>query len=146
MEPTNHHSTSEVGHAKNVANFLDLIEFCVTFGPDYYPAASSRISIAELRNKHAEAEITLQNVHNKRSGYVIAINERQEEFQKLDSFCTRIVNALSVTTNDPRIVADARTFTRKIMGKASKPKTIDNQPGQEVQRPTLIRSSLMINL
>ena len=34
-------STSEVGHAKNVANFQDLIEFVTGYGATYNPSKSS---------------------------------------------------------------------------------------------------------
>jgi len=43
-------STSETGHAKNVANFKDLIAVCTGPGSSYNPANAS-IKPAELNSK-----------------------------------------------------------------------------------------------
>lgn len=131
---TTNHSTSEVGHAKNVANFQDLIAFCESYGTDYNPS-STPITIEGLWNKHQEADDSILNVHTTKAAFEITTNERQEEFANLEALSTRILNALAVTTNDSRIVADARTLVNRIRGKAPKPKTDDQQPGQEVSQP-----------
>ena len=40
-------STSETGHAKNVANFEDLISFCNGYGAAYNPSKAA-LTITEL--------------------------------------------------------------------------------------------------
>ena len=47
-------STSETGHAKNVANFQDLQSFCTGYGAAYNPT-NPTISMAALTTKHTEA-------------------------------------------------------------------------------------------
>ena len=42
-------STSETGHAKNVANFQDLTSFCTGYGATYNPT-NPRLTLAELEN------------------------------------------------------------------------------------------------
>jgi len=133
MTTTNSHSTSEVGHAKNVANFQDLIAFCESYGTDYNPV-NPIISIPKLQTLRQKAEDAIQAVHATKATFMIATNERQQEFQKLEPLATRILNALAVATADTRIVNDVRTLVKKIRGEASKPKTDEAQPGQEVQR------------
>jgi len=135
MAPTNNHSTSEVGHAKNVANFEDLISFCESYGTPYNPV-NPQLEIAQLQTLHNQAKDALQYVHTAKAAFIIATNERQQEFQPLETISTRIINALAVTTTDPRIVKDVRTLVNKIHGKAPTPKTIETQPGQEIARPT----------
>jgi len=133
MSTTNSHSTSEVGHAKNVANFQDLIAFCESYGADYNPI-NPLVTIPELQTLHQKAGDAIQAVHTAKAAFMIATNERQQEFQKLEVLATRILNALAVATADTRIVNDVRTLVKKIRGQASKPKTDETQPGQEVQR------------
>lgn len=41
-------STSETGHAKNVANFQDLISFCTGYGATYNPSKAA-LSVANLQ-------------------------------------------------------------------------------------------------
>ncbi len=134
MTTTNQRSTSEVGHAKNVANFQTLIEFCNTFNG--YNPVNELLTLTKLEEKHTESNDILQKVHAAKAEHIIAINQRQETFQTLSSLSTKIINALSSITNDSRIIADARTIVRKIQGSPSKPQTDPSQEGQETQRPT----------
>ena len=41
-------STSETGHAKNIANFQDLISFCQGYGATYNPTKES-LKIPQLQ-------------------------------------------------------------------------------------------------
>ncbi len=133
MTTTNTHSTSEVGHAKNVANFQDLLSFCESYGAAYNPA-NSLINITELQALYDKAQNMILEVHTAKAAFVIATNERQQEFQKLEALSTRVINALAVATTDSRIVSDVRALVRKIRGEASRPKTNETEPGQEIQR------------
>ncbi len=49
-------STSETGHAKNVANFETLIAFCTSYGGQYQPVNTS-ITLTELSNKYTDGII-----------------------------------------------------------------------------------------
>ena len=50
-------STSEVGHAKNVANFQDLIEFVTAYGATYNPSKNS-LKLPQLIALKASADAT----------------------------------------------------------------------------------------
>lgn len=128
------HSTSEVGHAKNVSNFEDLVAFCVNFGATYNPV-NPLLTVAGLQSKLSDAQSAIENVHETKASFTMATNGRQVAFEPLSPLATKIVNALAAITNDQRIIADARTFVRKIRGDASKPRTDDSEPGQETERP-----------
>lgn len=126
-------STSEVGHAKNVAQFQKMITKCELLS-EFNPP-NPIIYMVELKKFYTKSNNAIRTVHEKNSAADIAINERQIEFRKLDFVAPRTVNILAVIANEPKIVADARTILRRIQGAPSKPKTNENQPGQEVLKP-----------
>ena len=54
-------SNSETGHAKNVANFQDLIEFVTGYGATYNPSKST-LQLPQLNALKATAEGNLADV------------------------------------------------------------------------------------
>ena len=109
-------STSEVGHAKNVANFQDLIEFVTGYGATYNPSKSS-LKLAQLVALKATAEAKLTDVISKNTNYNNKVNERMVAFSNLKSLSTRLVNALQTTDATTQTINDAKTFNRKMQGK-----------------------------
>lgn len=126
-------SNSEGGHAKNVAQFWKVITRCELL-PDFNPP-NPIIYLVELKKYHIKADNAIVSVHEYKSTSDIAVNDRQIEFERLDFISTRTVNILEVIANEKKIVADARTILRRIRGEASKPKTDENDPGQEAREP-----------
>jgi chromosome segregation ATPase len=123
-------STSEVGHAKNVANFQDLIEFVTGYGATYNPSKSS-LKLAQLVALKATAETKLTDVISKNTNYNNKVNERMVAFSNLKSLSTRLVNALQTTDATTATINDAKTFNRKMQGKkasASQTPTDPNAP------------------
>ena len=131
-------STSEVGHAKNVANFQDLIEFVTGYGATYNPSKSS-LKLGQLVALKATAEAKLTDVISKNTNYNNKVNERMVAFSNLKSLSTRLVNALQTTDATTQTINDAKTFNRKMQGKkasASQTPTDPNAPA-----PTTISTS-----
>ena len=123
-------STSEVGHAKNVANFQDLIEFVTGYGATYNPSKSS-LKLAQLVALKATAETKLTDVISKNTNYNNKVNERMVAFSNLKSLSTRLVNALQTTDATTATINDAKIFNRKMQGKkasASQTPTDPNAP------------------
>ena len=123
-------STSEVGHAKNVANFQDLIEFVTGYGATYNPSKNS-LKLPQLVALKATAETKLTDVISKNTNYNNKVNERMVAFSNLKSFSTRLVNALQTTDATTQTINDAKTFNRKMQGKkasASQTPTDPNAP------------------
>ena len=123
-------STSEVGHAKNVANFQDLIEFVTGYGATYNPSKSS-LKLAQLVALKATAEAKLTDVISKNTKYNNKVNERMVAFSNLKSLSTRLVNALQTTDATTATINDAKIFNRKMQGKkasASQTPTDPNAP------------------
>ena len=116
-------STSEVGHAKNVANFQDLIEFLSGYGGQYNPTKAS-LQIPQLIAQKANADNALAEVINKNTNFNNKVNERMIAFSNIKSLSTRLINSLQASDATTETVKDARTFIRKIYGrKAASPQT-----------------------
>ena len=109
-------STSEVGHAKNVANFQDLIEFVIGYGATYNPSKNS-LKLPQLIALKDNAQSKLNDVIAKNTIYNNKVNERMVAFGNLKSFSTRLVNALQTTDATNETINNAKTFNRKMQGK-----------------------------
>ena len=123
-------STSETGHAKNVANFQDLIEFVTGYGTTYNPSKNN-LKLPQLIALKASAESSLADVITKNTNYNNKVNERITAFSGLKAYSTRLVNALQTTNATPETVGNAKTFNRKLQGKkasATQTPTDSNTP------------------
>lgn len=127
-------STSETGHAKNVANFEKLISFCTSYGGDYNPS-NGNLSVAALGTAFTNAGNAMDGVKQSKVTYTNAVNARQLEFKDLKPLSTRIVNALAVSGAGAGVIKDAKTINRKIQGsRASKKATPPGDPNTPVPK------------
>lgn len=119
-------STSETGHAMNVANFQDLIEFVTAYGVTYNPSKNS-LKLPQLIAQKAAAEASLADLLTKSVVYNNKVNERSIAFSGLKTLATRLINTLKTTDATAETVENAKTYNRKIQGKkaSSAPKEID---------------------
>lgn len=108
-------STSEVGHAKNVSNFHDLISFCQGYGANYNPSKAS-LKITELQALETAAQNSLSAIIPLRTAYNDAVNARIQAFNGLKPLATRLINALQTTDAAKEKIDDAKTFNKKIQG------------------------------
>ena len=120
-------STSEVGHAKNVANFQDLIEFVTAYGTTYNPSKNA-LKLPQLIALKASADATLADVITKNTNYNSKVNERITAFSGLKSLSTRLVNALQTTDATIETIGNAKTFNRKMQGKKASSSQIPTDP------------------
>lgn len=86
-------STSETGHAKNVANFQDLISFVTGYGATYNPNKNV-LKLPQLTTLYTASQTTLADVVTKNTAYNNKVNERVVAFSNLKSLSTRLINAL----------------------------------------------------
>ena len=131
-------STSEVGHAKNVANFQDLIEFVIGYGATYNPSKNS-LKLPQLIALKDNAQAKLNDVITKNTIYNNKVNERMVAFSNLKSFSTRLVNALQTTEATNETINNAKTFNRKMQGK--KASTAQTPTDPNTPAPTTISTS-----
>lgn len=131
-------STSETGHAKNVANFQDLIEFVTGYGATYNPSKNS-LKLTQLISLKTTADSSLADVISKNTNYNNKVNERITAFSGLKSLSTRLVNALQTTDASSETIGNAKTFNRKMQGKKASASQIPTDPNAPA--PTTISTS-----
>ena len=118
-------STSETGHAKNVANFEDLISFCNGYGPTFNPTKTA-ISLTALSTKRSDAVSAMATVNTVLATLTNAINQREIIFAPLPKLVTRVVSAVAASDVSKQIIADVQTIARKLQGRRATPKKKDD--------------------
>lgn len=111
-------STSEVGHAKNVANFGDLIAYCSAYGATYNPPKPA-LQISSLNTLLTSARAELDNVITAKNVFDTVTADRQLIFENLKPLATKIINFLSVTDASEQTIADAKTINNLVQGRRS---------------------------
>ncbi|CAM4432423.1 hypothetical protein [Flavobacterium terrigena] len=126
-------STSESGHAKNSANFQDLIEFVTGYEAMYNPSKSS-LQLANLIQLKADADGKLADVVTKNTNYNKKVNERVIAFSDIKSLGTRLINALQTTDATPETIKNAKTFNTKLQGKKASSTQAQIDPNEPAPR------------
>ena len=131
-------STSETGHAKNVANFEDLISFCTSYGATYNPSKAI-LQIPNLTILRTNAQNSIGSVTATKTAFSNTVNVRQTAFTPLKKLSTRIVNALDATDATDKLVKDARTIHNKLQGKRAgeKPKPASSTATEAAEDKTI---------
>lgn len=124
-------STSEVGHAKNVANLQKITQQVTTYS--LYNPPVDNISLANLQTLYTTANAKLIEVGDKRNANKNAIVARQSAFENLKSTCTRIMNLLEILDLPQGTLDQARSLNRAIQG-SSKKTTTPPEDGKEAPK------------
>ena len=120
-------STSETGHAKNIANFQDLIAFVTGYGATYNPSKNA-LKLPQLNTLVTASQNNLADVITKNTAYNNAVNDRIIAFDGLKSLSTRLVNALETSDAPKEKINDAKGFNRKLQGKRASSPTTPTDP------------------
>ena len=120
-------STSETGHAKNVANLQDLISFVTGYGATYNPTKNA-LMLPQLNALATTAQTSLADVVTINTAYNNKVNERVTAFSGLKALSTRLVNALETTDATAQVIKDAKGFNRKLQGKRASTATTPIDP------------------
>ncbi|KQS92857.1 hypothetical protein [Chryseobacterium sp. Leaf394] len=120
-------STSETGHAKNIANFQTLIEFVKGYGAAYNPSKQS-IQLPALLALKASADSEMANTLSKKNIYKNKVDERQLAFSNIGTLASRLVNALEITDASAGSIKNAKSFRQKILGKRATPTKESTDP------------------
>ncbi|MFN8334460.1 MAG: hypothetical protein U0U09_04980 [Cyclobacteriaceae bacterium] len=112
-------SPIETGHAKNLANFEDLISFCAAYGATYNPTKAA-LKTAALINQLSAATVSVQSVKTAKTAYDNATNAREITFKPLKALTTKVVNAIAATDAATQTVDDVKTSSNKIQGRRAK--------------------------
>jgi hypothetical protein len=114
-------SISETGHAKNVANFQELIAFCKGYGNTYNPSKDT-LKIESLDRLFAQARAELDTVMQKVTAFNNAVTVRQNVFANIKPLFTKVVNAFAVTNAPEQSISELKSLNKKIQGTAPKKK------------------------
>lgn len=121
-------STSETGHAKNVANLQKLTEQVNVY--TLYNPPVDNLKIANLNALYSTASTKLNEVEDKRNANKNAITLRQSAFENLKSTCTRIINQLDILGLPQGTLDQAKSLNRLIQG-GQKKTTTPTEEGKE---------------
>ena len=132
-------STSEVGHAKNVANLQKLTEQ-VTVYTLYNPPVDN-LKVANLAALYTTASAKLSEVEDKRNANKNAITMRQSAFENLKSTCTKIINHLEILELPQGTIDQAKSLNRTIQGGQKKTTTPPEEGKEEAKTVSTSRQS-----
>lgn len=135
-------STSETGHAKNVANFETLISFCTGYGTQYNPSKAN-ILLTALGTKLTASQGALTSVNTLLPPWQNGVNDREILFDPFSKLVTKILNAVEASDVKPEFIKDVKTITRKLTGKRATPKKKDDPATPEDESAKSISASQM---
>ena len=132
-------STSETGHAKNVANLQKLTEQ-VTVYTLYNPPVDN-LKVANLQTLYTTASAKLNEVEDKRNANKNAITVRQSAFENLKSTATKIINHLEILGLPSGTIDQAKSLNRVIQGGQKKAVTALEEGKEETKTVSTSRQS-----
>lgn len=106
----------ESGHAKNVANFEQVIIILTALGTVYNPS-QSLIVLAALQTKLTEAKIALASVDTAEANKTVKVDEAQAAFEELDKYVVNIKRVASVEINDDAFTNDLQSLVNEFTSK-----------------------------
>ena len=119
-------STSETGHAKNVANFEKLIAETSAFGETFNPSKAS-LKLTALNTQLATAKAAIAAVNSAEPAYKNAVSARDAAFAPLGKLITRINNALKASDTTVQEDESALTLVRKLQGRRATAKKTEDE-------------------
>ncbi|QQS52687.1 MAG: hypothetical protein IPM71_08120 [Bacteroidota bacterium] len=119
-------STTETGHAINVANLDVLISFVSDYGTAYNPS-NAAIALPALQSLSARSKTAMAAVNSALSAYTNAIAAREIAFAPLSKFITRVSNALKASGASAQTIDSAKSLARKIQGGRASAKLSDEE-------------------
>lgn len=109
-------STSEVGHAKNIANLNLLNTNIIAVGTIYNPS-NSKLKLTNLQSIYTNSFSQQESVNNLVAPYSIAVNERELIFKPLNRELTKLRKAYKATEGVTLVqLEDFMTIVRKLKG------------------------------
>ena len=132
-------STSETGHARNVANLQKLTEQ-VTVYTLYNPPVDN-LKVANLQTLYTTASAKLNEVEDKRNANKNAITVRQSAFENLKSTATIIINHLEILGLPSGTIDQAKSLNRVIQGGQKKAVTALEEGKEETKTVSTSRQS-----
>lgn len=119
-------STSETGHAKNVANYEKLIADITALGTVYNPSKAN-LKLTALNTQLTAAKAAIVAVNAAEPAYKNAVSARDAAFSTVSKLITRVNNALKASDTTEQVDESAMTLVRKLQGRRATPKKTEEQ-------------------
>ena len=119
-------STSETGHAKNVANFEKLVTDVTGLGATYNPSKAN-LKLAALNIQLTTAKAAIAAVNSAEPAYKNAVSARDASFSPLSKLVTRINNAIKASDTTQQVDDSAMTLVRKLQGRRATAKLTEEE-------------------
>jgi hypothetical protein len=119
-------STSETGHAKNVANYEKLIADITALGTAYNPSKAN-LKLTALNTQLTAAKAAITAVNSAEPAYKNAVSARDVSFSTISKLITRVNNALKASDTTEQVDESAMTLVRKLQGRRATPKKTEEQ-------------------
>jgi hypothetical protein len=103
----------ETGNVKQVAAFEKLVSFCNAHGATYNPSKAS-LKVAALNTLLTSAQQSLEAVKTADTAFANAVNARNQAFDALPKFMTRVINILAATDASADTVKEAYFYARRL--------------------------------
>lgn len=117
---------SEKGHAKNVANFEELISSVASMGSAYNPS-KKLLQLTSLQTLGINARKVLSDGNEAIASAKLAIAARTTSFSGLSSLARRVGNSVKATDTSEQVDASVSQIVTKIVGKRATPKKSDEE-------------------
>lgn len=121
-------STSEVGHAKNIANLNLLNTNIIALGAIYNPS-NPKLKLNNLQDLYTNALAQQESVNNLVAPYSIAVDDRENIFKPLNRDLTKLRKAYKATDGVTQVqLEDLMTIIRKLKGTEKTKAIISTDP------------------
>lgn len=121
-------STSEVGHAKNIANLNLLNTNIIALGTTYHPS-NPKLLLSNLQTLYTTAYSQQGNVNDLVAPYSKAVDIRESIFKPLNRELTKLRKAYKATDGVTQVnLEDFMTIIRKLKGVSKTQKTKSTDP------------------
>ena len=123
-------STSEVGHAKNIANLNLLNTNILALGAIYNPS-NPKLKLTNLQSIYTSAFTQQESVNNLVAPYSVAVDEREAIFKPLNRELTKLRKAYKATEGVTQVqLEDFMTVIRKLKGVRKSTVIISTNPDE----------------
>ena len=108
-------STSETGHAINIANYKLVIDGCTGFGTDYDPS-NTELTVATMTTQWGTANTAQNTLTTAIATATGLINVREIGFAPMNKLVTKMINNFKSTSASAQAKKDAKGLADKIRG------------------------------
>lgn len=113
--------TSETGHAKNVANFTQMVTICTSYGAKYNPS-NPALRLSQMNSSLALAKDCMAAHNNAQALFSNALSTRGVLFKPFNALVTRIGNAVKSAGVSKQTKDQVTAIIRKLQGRRATPK------------------------